>query len=133
MFPNDPTDHFITHYGFERDKPVVWNTEVFFGGRWILTCQVDVVVDYERQEISGVVSQPLFYLRELSSIGLRDGEFTRISKGYYLNLEEWTKVVAAGGDFAIIGVELSTNAPLPGWNEHIRRLRAPRVQVDQRN
>lgn len=128
IFPEQPTDHFITQFGFEKDKPVVWNTEVFFGGRYEFTYQVYVLVDYERNRISRMVSNPKFDLRELARID-ENGQGWYQSD-HHFGEEEWNKVVAARGDFSVIGIQLNTNAPLPGFDQFVRACRAPRVQVE---
>lgn len=53
-------DHFITEFGFDR-KPKLWNTEVFFGGRYTLTMQVEVKVSYSENRVS-LVEEPRFHL-----------------------------------------------------------------------
>ena len=59
-------DHFITHYGFDA-KPKPWNSEVHFGGRYVLTMQVDVTIDYTRNVITKV-GNPIFVLYEITKI-----------------------------------------------------------------
>ena len=39
-------DHFITHFGFSGQKANTWNTEVFFDGRYTITMQVEILIDY---------------------------------------------------------------------------------------
>src|SRR6266481_3389857 len=57
-------DHFVTHYGFSLG-PNKWNTEIFFGGRYTLTLQVDVDIDYKGDTIRSNVSPAKFYLWEV--------------------------------------------------------------------
>src|SRR5437868_9288741 len=64
MFPNAPIDHFITQYGFDKSAPVMWNTEVFFGGRYMLTYQIYVSMDYSQNRIKETTSNPQFVLVE---------------------------------------------------------------------
>jgi hypothetical protein len=64
-------DHFITHFGSRGKTTNRWNTEVFFGGRYTLTMQVDVHVDYDKNQIE-VVGEPVFYLVEAESIDVFD-------------------------------------------------------------
>ena len=73
QFPE--TDHFITHYGMNDDS-TIWNTEAFFSGRYILTMQVPIVVNYKLKTFSvkeGAVSR--FFLRE-AAVCRRDGHTT---------------------------------------------------------
>jgi hypothetical protein len=54
LFPGK-TDHFITHFGFNRhggDKTNTWNSEAYFSGRYSLTMQIEVKVDYWANTIS---------------------------------------------------------------------------------
>jgi len=60
-------DHFITHYGFSPG-PKQWNTEVFFGGRYTLTLQVDVTIDNQKHLVLTNVTAPKFYLVEAGSL-----------------------------------------------------------------
>src|SRR2546422_65055 len=79
-------DHFITHYGFSPG-PKQWNTEVFFGGRYTLTLQVDVDIDYQKHLVLTNVSPPKFYLFEVGSLvrGPRGVEGADISAQWVLD------------------------------------------------
>ena len=130
IFSNAPTDHFITDFSVYKDKPVKWNTEVFFGGRYILTYQVDVMVDYGRNKIAKAVGQPKFFLAELSSI--HDGGTGYFDKGTGAIFDdlEWAKIVKAHGDFSAAGIKLKTNVPIVGFDEYVRQWREPRQRIE---
>ena len=130
IFSNAPTDHFITQYGFDKSVPVMWNTEVFFGGRYTPTYQVYVKVDYSSNRVVETTSQPEFVLVEASRVfdaspGIVGAEF---SADYKFSESKWEKVVAAGGDFSVIGITLNTN-PLKRFDEYVHSEREPRLHV----
>ena len=132
LFPGAPMDHFITHFGFSNE-PVTWNTVVFFGGRYELTYQVDVEVNYKENRVSRFVSEPHFYLWEVASISyLPDGRVTAsyTPGNHKFGEKEWNEFVAGKGDFSKIGFQINTNAPLPDFDAYVRAVRAPRVPID---
>ena len=128
IFPDCPTDHFITQYAFEKKKPVTWNTEVFFGGRYVLTYQVDVLVDYSNKTISKIIAPEKFFLGELSEI---EGGVGSYARSHNFGMEKWKKIVDGKGDFSVIGIPLNTNVPLPGFDEYVRQWRKDRVDVNR--
>ncbi len=121
-------DHFITHFGFGR-MPLQWNTEVFFGDRYILTMQVDVEVDYAKRRVVPV-GKPVFYLTEVDTVS--HTEFGNVvesySNSYTFGLEEWEKVFASKGDFSTIGISINST-PVAGFHEVVRAARRPRIPV----
>ena len=67
LFPGE-TDHFVTQYGFNRyvgDRTNTWNSEAYFAGRYSLTMQVEVVVDYKDNSVMRA-GTPKFYLERLT-------------------------------------------------------------------
>jgi hypothetical protein len=132
MFPNAPTDHFITQYGFEKDKPVVWNTVVYFGGRYDFSYQVEVMVDYKKNRISKIVSKPKFVLWQVSRIYDASPQTigAEYNGDYKFEEADWGKVVAAKGDFSLIGIQIVTNSPVPRFEEYVHGERKDRVQVE---
>ena len=132
LFPNAPTDHFITNYGFDKDKPKKWNTEVFFAGRYEFTYQVDVIVDYNNNSIGKIVGVPHFFLAEVTVVSSNSPDTASGAYGadYKFTENDWEKVVAAKGDFTTIGIQLSTNSPVPLFEHHVRVVRRDRVQVE---
>ena len=130
IFSNAPTDHFITDFSLYKDKPVKWNTEVFFGGRYIFTYQVDVMVNYGNNKILKTVSQPKFFLSELSSVRDGGGGSFDESGDAKFGETEWAKIVKAYGDFSAAGIKLNTNAPIAGFDEYVRQWREPRQRIE---
>ena len=123
-------DHFITHYGFDS-KPKQWNTEVYFAGRYMLTLQVDVAIDYSTDTVLTNTIPAKFYLTEIAKIekspaGRLSIEF---SNGWDLNEEQWSQLVAAKGDWSVLGISLRLSDPVPGFDEYVKVHRSPRVRV----
>jgi len=131
MFPGVPTDHFITQYGFEKDKPVQWNTEMFIYGRYIFTYQVDVVVDYQNNRIEKILTNAQFAMREITNVtDYGDNIGARFGSDDKFGEKKWNMVVASKGDFSVIGINLKTNSPVPRFNEFVNATRRDRVQVE---
>jgi hypothetical protein len=130
MFPNEPTDHFITQFGFDKSVPVMWNTEVFFGGRYTLTYQIYVSVDYSRDRIIKTTSEPKFVLVEASRVfnDTPENIGADFSADYKFAESDWKKVVAAGGDFSVIGIIIKTN-PVARFDEYVHAARNGRLEV----
>ncbi|HTV62271.1 MAG TPA: hypothetical protein VMH30_06850 [Verrucomicrobiae bacterium] len=133
MFPNAPMDNFITQYGFDEHVPVAWNTVTYIYGRYELGYQVGVIVDYKNNRISKIVSEPTFYLLEIQKVSAptSDGVVaTSYSSERVIHEKDWKKVVAAKGDFSVIGINLITNSPIAGFDDYVHGKRKDIVQVD---
>jgi hypothetical protein len=137
MFPNAPTDHFITQYGFDKNVPVTWNTVVYFYGRYELDYQVDVIVDYKNNKISKVDGIPAFLLLEVATVakptpgGAVGSTYKSTDQASHVfGEEQWDKIVAAKGDFSVIGIHLITNSPIPGFDDYVHAGRKDRIQVE---
>lgn len=122
-------DHFITHYGFSPG-PKEWNTEIYFGGRYSLTLHVEVEIDDKKNIIKEAVSPPKFYLFEVKSLKRLDHTFEADYSGQWvLDEAQWIKLVAAKGDWSALGIPVKKNSPLPDFDEFVKVVRAPRMQV----
>jgi len=134
IFPNALTDHFITHYGFDKNKPKTWNTIVYFGGRYELKYKVDLMVDYKNDRIGKTVGKPKFFLWEVEKVfaASPDGSVggTYKAPGHQFGEDEWNKIVAAKGDFSVIGITLNTNSPIPSFDNYVHGWRKDRIQVE---
>ena len=124
-------DHFITYYGVDSG-PKLWNSEVFFGGRYKLTLQVEVEINYWKHKIVKVVSPPKFYLSEIDST-IRDRanqvEGANISKNWQLDEAKWKKLVEAKGDWAVIDIPVKTNDPVARFEDYVKGQREPRDKI----
>lgn len=108
--------HYII-YGGEQSRPV-WNAVAYFGDRYQLTMQVPVRIESKTEgEVAG---PPEFFLIEVYSVRLRpDGtvDGASIGKDYRFDEAQWQKVVASGGDFGAIGINLNP-APVPNFRRY---------------
>jgi hypothetical protein len=59
-------DHFISYSG--ANVPQEWNTEVFFGGRYVLTMQIVVETSFDFSKVTKVKGEPKFYLSEVAQV-----------------------------------------------------------------
>ena len=106
-------------------------TLVYFGGRYQLGMKVVVEVSDDFSAITKVKGEPKFYFFELSrvprppnSLGSYDGSSERS-----FGRDEWQKIVAAKGDFSVIGIKLKRGPPIPGFDEYVRSIRSEFVRV----
>ena len=120
IFSNAPTDHFIGQYSWDATGPVLWNTQVLFGGRYHLTYQVPVMADYTNCVILAIKGTPGFSIVEISKT---DGTMSSSERGWELNEAQWEKLVAAKGDFSVLGIQLNTNEAVPNWDSYIKAAR----------
>ena len=122
-------DHFITHYEFSPG-PKKWNTEIYFGGRYRFTMQVDVEIDYKKHVIERYTSPPKFYLWEIGPLTREKGEIVgaKIADQWIFDEAKWRKLVEAKGDWSVIGLPMKKDNPIPGFDEYVKGWRAPRVQ-----
>ena len=122
IFPNAPKIHYIEQLGLQIGETTRqlahWNTVVWFGGRYELTYQILVVPDYGKHSIKESQT-PVFLLGEITE--MTDGGRGVIfgpGGGRFFE-KDWNKVVAAKGDFSVIGIHLKTNAPIAGIENYI--------------
>lgn len=128
LFPAN-TDHFITHFGFDRwsDKQsTVWTSDTYFLDRYQLTMQIPIEVDYEQRTFT-TTGDPDFYLVECTDFDGRssshDGLHFRFGK------KEWQDLYASHGDFLKLGLSLKKDSPITGFDELIRSTRSPRIHI----
>ena len=129
LFP--ATDHFITHYGFSPE-PRTWNTEAFFGGRYRLTMQVPVEIDYTAHSVTRVIGEPVFFLTVATRVELLpDGRASLAfdtSSGRRFSLREWELVRAAGGDLLPLGLRPEPK-PVKNFEVFVAQARKDRVPI----
>lgn len=126
MFP-ECTDHFITHFGF-ANQPTIWNSESHFGGRYCLTMQLDIGVDYERNVVTAK-SAPRFWLKEIvkvqqMSAGRFQAHYGQMREFAY---EDWVRFKESDGDVSTIGLRANVEetARFDGYVGEVRRDRVP--------
>ena len=119
------TDHFITHFGFEHERTTIWNTESFFGGRYTLTMQVEIVVDYAKETFT-VVGPEKFFLNEITSVA-RDGHAPN-GKSLSFGEESFRELIMSNWDYTTVGLQIKTN-PIVNWVIYQSMCRAPRYPI----
>lgn len=124
-------DHFISYSG--PDVGQDWNTEVYFGGRYCLTMQVDVKVNKDFSRITEVIGEPKFYLSEFTKVDLNaDGRTSGSTEGgesATFGVREWNQILKSGGDFSVVAVHIKKNQPVPNFDKFVEAVRRPRIQI----
>ncbi len=135
IFPNAPTDHFIGQSGSDKNAGI-WNTVVYFGGRYQFGYQVDVIVDYKYNRISKIAGTPQFYLWEVATLtpsnsdGVVEATYNKSNGIPFIGEKQWNEIVAAKGDFSVVGIHLITNSPIAGFDDYVHSWRKDRIQVE---
>lgn len=132
MFPGAPTDNMILEFGVWRNETAVWDTVVYFGGKYRLSYQVNVNVDYTRNQIGRMTTKPKFVLVRVGRVynASSDTLGAQIIEDHKFDESAWEKVVAAKGDFSVVGIKLDTNSVIPGFDEFVKSERGSRIHVD---
>jgi hypothetical protein len=122
-------DHFITHFGFRSAKTNVWNTEVFFGGRFRLTLQVPVTINYRARQIA-VVGKPCFCLNEVASVHVSDSGRVSAKYGQSVTFSEdqWQKIYKSRGDLSAVGVNMHKGG-IVDFDALVTAIRRPRIPI----
>jgi hypothetical protein len=111
--------------GYINSPELIMQTPLF--ERYELTMKLPITLDPSRKSIQGF-SQPTFLLIEITNISktIKTGSLGSVTNvGAQLNTQgqlrfgtnEWTKIVAAKGDFSAIGANLVTNQSIPFFSE----------------
>ena len=136
MFPNAPIDHFITSPA-APGTPAVWNSVAYIYGRYEFGYQINVKIDSKHDKIGSIEGIPTFYLWEVATVSkpTSDGAVQSTYKSSNGNKspfgeKPWNKVVAAKGDFSVIGIHLITNSPVAGFDDYVHGGRKDRIQVE---
>lgn len=106
--------------GYDHRTVLCWNTMVMFGGRYELTYQIEVVPDFQDRTIKSVVGKPRFVIDEIDKLVDTPGGLGAYYRGSYrFTGADFEKVLAAGGDFSVIGIKLDTNHPLARFDQFV--------------
>jgi hypothetical protein len=125
LYGRGNVDHFITHYGFD-DDPKTWNSEVHFGGRYCLTMQAKVAIDYRTNKLT-IVEEPRFYLDGFKEID-RNGNGLYGSNQPTFGLDEWNKFYKAKGDVSVVGMEVH-DGELEHFDGYVQNVRSNRIPI----
>ena|ERR1041384_2780825 len=134
IFTNAPISHFIRQHGLQMgktNKAPHWNTVVWFGERYEIRYQVQVEPDYQAHKIDKAYGAK-FSLLEVAKIthNGRGAEFEPSGQRVF-DVAEWNNIVAAKGDFSVIGFRLKTNSPVPGFETYVNASRENRWAVKE--
>jgi hypothetical protein len=123
-------DHFISNYGIDAG-PKQWHTNIYFGGRYQLRLELYVELDYAKHAVVKATTPAKFYVWEVVKVEmLPDGRVsTDYGRGWELDETQWSQLVAAKGNWSVLGISLKTNDPVPGFDAYVKAWRAPRVRV----
>ncbi len=109
-----------------------WDTTVYFGGRYELTMQADIRIDYGNNRIIRVIGEPLFVLWEIEKVEiLPDGRTYatyRTQNERRFGLKEWESIRQSKGDLSSIGIKMKTDE-VENWHEYVRQWRRGRSGV----
>jgi hypothetical protein len=119
------SDHFILYYGTAGEQKI-WHSRVYFYGRYSLTMETTVEIDDKSKTIRNFAGPPKFYLHEVKSVEVDRGRVTTsFSDQWVLDEAQWKKLVAAKGNWSVIGIILRTNEPVPGFDAYVKGQRDP--------
>jgi hypothetical protein len=106
--------HYIT-YG--ADGVVLFNSEAYFGDRYVLTMQVPV--DIQSKSSGTMIGTQKFYLMEVESVfGSPPGQVgAMISRNLNFGATEWQQVFDSRGDFSKIGFNVNA-VPVPNFQKY---------------
>lgn len=128
-YGGDNVDHMITHYNFEKGKPVTWTSIAYLYGRYELWLKVEIKIDYENSIITNISESPEFFLFENESVEiLKNGQVMAVNADPEsvpkINQIIWEKIEKKDGDIAFV-LGLNKNAPL----RHFAKWRETRGEV----
>jgi hypothetical protein len=111
----------------EPNSPLKWRLSAGLHDRYLFVMETDIVfaqIDPETDEVisPGSHDQPAFSLWEVSSVSAPLVLFERRhaypssrTQIKTLSTDEWKRLVAAQGDFAVLGIQLKRNDPVPNF------------------
>ena len=112
LFPN--THEFLTYFDGYYGEPQ-WNSTALLHGRYVLTLQCKIDVDYARSAVTNY-QPPRVFLTEIVSLERLPGGQLSATHGtnFSFDLEQWKRLVESHGNFESLGVSLTTNSPVDG-------------------
>ncbi len=122
-------DHFISYY--PRDgRRQTWNSEVYFLGKYELTMQVEIQLSDDFRTVTGLTGELQFYLREVQFVEFYgDIPGAQFSNEWKFGKDDWEKLVAAKGDFSVIGIKLQEGQPVDGFDAYAKAASKDRVRI----
>lgn len=125
QFSSASTDHFITYFGDKSEKDYTWNTESFWGDRYILTMQVQVTIDYQNKLLA-LAGRPTFNLVEIVSAKPNGSDV--VGRNLKFEEDEFEELVRSNWDFNSIGFD-HERPPVSGFGLIKAMTQAPRYPI----
>lgn len=101
--------HALVNVRPEDYQKMSWQTETFFGGKYQLTMDVKVKVDFKARTVTQL-EEPVFYFFEIEKVDVNSSgsPITTYNPDHekHFGIAEWKKVYESGGDFSKIGIEI---------------------------
>ena len=112
LFSN--THEFLTYFDGYYGEPQ-WNSKALLHGRYVLTLQCKIGVDYAKSAVTNYQTPRIFLTEIVSLERLASGQ-TSATHGTNLtfNIDQWKQLMESHGAFESLGVNLSTNSPIDG-------------------
>ncbi len=115
---------------FQEPDLAEWQTEAFFSERYQLWMSVDVRVDRESGQITHLLGSPRFTLLEVGDVTVEHGSIgTSYRNQHQFDVADWKKVVAADGDFSVVGIDLKKRQPVLNFDKLVK---SPRSGIQMR-
>jgi hypothetical protein len=126
LFGATNVDHFISNFGSSNQAPI-WNSVAYFAGRYELTLQVPIAIDYNECRLNGAINSAMVQINEVTQVEIsKSGIAGATIKGQWrLNENEWKWLVENKCDWRVVRVPILTNAPVKGFDEYVRQGREP--------
>ncbi len=120
-------DQFIEQYGLKSPNANRWDTEAYFGDRYVLTMQAPIAIDYKIHKFK-VTGKLYFQINEVKRVIIdSDGVvMTYYGEQFVFSEEEWKRVYESQGDFSKIGIKLNP-APVKDFDKCQRAMSGPRI------
>jgi hypothetical protein len=127
LFGATNVDHFISNFGSKTHHAPIWNSVTYFAGRYELSLQVPIAIDYDKCRLIGATNSAMVQINEVTKVELsKSGIAEATMKGRWrLNENEWKWLVKNKGDWSVVKVPILTNAPVKGFDEYVRQGREP--------
>lgn len=129
-FGRSRVDHFISHFNMGGGQ--LWNSEVYMDGRFVLTLQVPVQINYETQTVSAT-GKPHFYLNAYSKINqLPDGRMEGRYDGKLqrqFEEQDWNKLVGKQFDLTSLSIPQAEIRPISNFQQMVDAVRKDRMPI----
>ena len=112
LFPT--AEHSISYYTGQYGQPR-WNSTQLLYGRYELAMQFDIDIDRSGTQVTAI-EPPHFWLLHRQHVQQLSGGQRIISYqpdgSMEFGLAEWQRLVSAGGDLSVLGIQPITDAPI---------------------